>query len=448
MVIVLERDIREGDRQRIVRFLESKGFRTREIQGEEETILGAVGLVPIDTREVELLPGVARVIPISKPYKMASREFKREDTVIPIGPIKVGGGRIVVIAGPCAVESRQQMLEIAWRVRESGAVLLRGGAFKPRTSPYAFQGLGEEGLKYLREAGEATGLPTVTEIVATDQAEMLRDYADVLQIGARNMQNFELLKRVGALGKPVLLKRGMAATIQDLLMAAEYLMAHGSDAVMLCERGIRTFETYTRNTLDLSAIPVVKKLSHLPILVDPSHATGLREKVLPMALAAVAAGADGLTVEVHPDPEQGPLRRAAVAVPGAVREADAGHRGAGPRAGQGGGPPAGADGGLPLPAGRRGRGGGGRARAGGLPGGAGGLQPEDGPPVLPRGQRDGAPRPPSPTCSRPCWTAAASTGCCRWRTRSPARSTRTTTCCCSTRTSASWARSSSASSTT
>ncbi len=304
MVIVLERNIRAEDRQRIDRFLEGKGFRTREIQGEEETILGAVGLVAIDTREVELLPGVARVIPITKPYKMASREFKREDTVVTIGPIKVGGGRIVVIAGPCAVESRQQMLEIAWRVQESGAVLLRGGAFKPRTSPYAFQGLGEEGLKYLKEAGEATGMPTVTEIVSPDQADLLKDYVDVLQVGARNMQNFELLKRVGALGKPVLLKRGMAATIQDLLMAAEYLMAHGTDSVMLCERGIRTFETYTRNTLDLSAIPVVKKLSHLPILVDPSHATGLREKVLPMGLAAVAAGADGLTVEVHTDPEE------------------------------------------------------------------------------------------------------------------------------------------------
>ncbi len=304
MVIVLERGIRAEDKERITRFLEGKGYRIREIQGEEETILGAVGLVSLDAREVELLPGVARVIPITKPYKLASRELKREDTVVPVGPIKIGGGRIVVIAGPCAVESRQQMLETARMVKESGAVLLRGGAYKPRTSPYAFQGLGEEGLKYLKEAGEATGMPTVSEIVSPDQADLLRDYVDVLQVGARNMQNFELLKRVGALGKPVLLKRGLASTIQDLLMAAEYIMAHGSDAVILCERGIRTFETYTRNTLDLSAIPVVKKLSHLPILVDPSHATGIREKVPPMSLAAVAAGADGLTVEVHPDPER------------------------------------------------------------------------------------------------------------------------------------------------
>jgi 3-deoxy-7-phosphoheptulonate synthase len=300
---VLERGIRAEDKAGLIRFLEQKGFRIREIQGEEETILGAVGLVSIDQREVELLPGVTRVIPITKPYKLASREFKREDTVVPVGPIKIGSGRIVVIAGPCAVESREQVMEIACLVRESGAVLLRGGAYKPRTSPYAFQGLGEEGLKYLKEAGQATGLPTVSEIVATEQVEMMRDYVDVLQIGARNMQNFELLKRVGALGKPVVLKRGMAATIQDLLMSAEYLMVHGTDAVILCERGIRTFETYTRNTLDLSAIPVVKRLSHLPILVDPSHATGIREKVLPMGLAAVAAGADGLTVEVHSNPE-------------------------------------------------------------------------------------------------------------------------------------------------
>jgi 3-deoxy-7-phosphoheptulonate synthase len=303
MVVVLEHSIKEQDKRHIVEFLERKGFRIREIQGEEETILGAVGIVPIDQREVELLPGVARVIPITKPYKLASRELKREDTCVAVGPVKIGGPRIAVIAGPCAVESREQVMETARRVRDSGAVILRGGAYKPRTSPYAFQGLGEEGLRLLKEAGEATGMPITSEIVSPEHMGMYSELVDVVQIGARNMQNFELLKKVGTLGKPVLLKRGPAATIEDLLMSAEYLLAHGSDEVILCERGIRTFETYTRNTLDISAIPVVKKLSHLPILVDPSHGTGLREKVLPMALAAVAAGADGLIVEVHPNPD-------------------------------------------------------------------------------------------------------------------------------------------------
>jgi 3-deoxy-7-phosphoheptulonate synthase len=304
MVIVLRRDIRDHEKRDIRKFLEDRGLKVREIIGAEETILGAVGQLRLDPREVELLPGVARVIPISKPYKLASREFKKQDTIVPVGPVKIGGPRIVVVAGPCSVESREQIFETARLVRDSGAVMLRGGAYKPRTSPYAFQGLGEEGLRYLKEAGEAVGMPVVTEIVATDHAALLRDYVDVLQIGARNMQNFELLKRVGTLGKPVILKRGLSATIEEWLMAAEYLLASGADNVVLCERGIRTFETYTRNTLDISAIPVVKKLSHLPVLVDPSHATGIREKVSPMALAAVAAGADGLMVEVHPRPEQ------------------------------------------------------------------------------------------------------------------------------------------------
>ncbi len=303
MVIVLEKNIQEGDKARIRSFLEEKGLTIREIAGVDETILGAVGIAPLDVREVEMLPGVERVIPITKPYKLASREFKKDDTIVPVGTARIGGLRITVIAGPCAVESRDQILECAKIVRDSGAVMLRGGAYKPRTSPYSFQGLGEEGLKYLKEAGEREGLPVVTEIVATEHADMMRDYVDVFQIGARNMQNFELLKRVGALGRPVVLKRGLAARIEDLLMSAEYLLASGTDNVVLCERGIRTFETATRNTLDISAIPVVKKLSHLPILVDPSHATGLREKVPPVALAAVAAGADGLLIEVHPDPE-------------------------------------------------------------------------------------------------------------------------------------------------
>ncbi len=304
MVIVLKKSIADEEKSNLRQFLESKGFKVKEIVGEEETIFGAVGHLTIDIREVEILPGVDHVIPISKPYKLASREFKKEDTIVPVGPLKIGGLRIAVIAGPCAVESREQILESAYMVKECGAVMLRGGAYKPRTSPYAFQGLGEKGIQYLKEAGEATGLPIVTEIVATEHVGIMKEYVDVLQIGARNMQNFELLKKVGALEKPVILKRGIAATIQEWLMAAEYLLAHGADNVILCERGIRTYETYTRNTLDISAIPVVKKLSHLPVIVDPSHATGIRNKVLPMALAAIAAGADGLIVEVHPNPEQ------------------------------------------------------------------------------------------------------------------------------------------------
>ncbi|MBN1981082.1 MAG: 3-deoxy-7-phosphoheptulonate synthase [Chitinivibrionales bacterium] len=304
MVIVLKNSIKPQEKEHIRATLEQKGFTVREIVGQERTIFGAVGAVAMDQRTIEQLAGVEEVIPISKPYKLASREFRRDDTVVSVQKVKIGGGRIAVIAGPCAVESRQQILETAAAVRESGAVMLRGGAFKPRTSPYAFQGMGEEGLQYLKEAGQQYGMPIVSEIVGTQHCELMRDYVDILQIGTRNMQNFELLKKVGALGKPVILKRGMAATIQEWLMAAEYLLAHGADQVILCERGIRTFETYTRNTLDISAIPVIKKLSHLPIIVDPSHATGLREKVLPMALASIAAGADGLIIEVHIDPEK------------------------------------------------------------------------------------------------------------------------------------------------
>ncbi|RPJ08558.1 MAG: 3-deoxy-7-phosphoheptulonate synthase [Spirochaetaceae bacterium] len=304
MIIVLEHDINPSLKEEIRTFLTGRGYTIKEIIGEEETIFGAVGMASVDPLEVEIMPGVKRVIPISSPYKLASREFRHEDTVITVGPVKIGGSRVTVIAGPCAVESRTQIMEIAEILKNSGAVILRGGAYKPRTSPYAFQGLGEEGLKYLKEAGASQGMPVVSEIVSTEHSEMMKDYVDIFQIGARNMQNFELLKKVGAIGKPVLLKRGLAATIQELLMSAEYLLAHGADNVMLCERGIRTFETATRNTLDISAIPVVKKLSHLPILVDPSHATGIREKVPPMALAAVAAGAHGITVEVHAEPDK------------------------------------------------------------------------------------------------------------------------------------------------
>ena len=304
MIVVLEHNAKETDILSLKAFLKEKGFQVHEIVGREETILGAVGITHIDLREVEILPGVARVIPITKPFKLASREFKKEDTIVKVGSIKIGGQRIVVIAGPCAVESREQIIETAKYVKEAGAVILRGGAFKPRTSPYSFQGLGEKGLKYLKEASEITGMPIISEIVSIEHLDMFKEYVDILQIGARNMQNFELLKKVGALGKPVFLKRGLAATINDLLMSAEYLLANGNDSVILCERGIKTFETYTRNTLDLSAIPVVKKLSHLPIMVDPSHGTGIRDKVPPMALASIAAGADGLMVEVHPEPEK------------------------------------------------------------------------------------------------------------------------------------------------
>jgi 3-deoxy-7-phosphoheptulonate synthase len=305
MVIVLKHGIKDSDKQYLKDILAHKGYRIKEIIGEEETIFGAVGVVAnIDVREIEILPGVSKVIPITKPYKLASREFKKEDSVIQIGPVKIGGNRIVVIAGPCAVESRSQMMETAQAVKESGAVILRGGAFKPRTSPYAFQGMGREGLELLKEAGEATGMPVITEIVSTDDVELFRDYADIIQVGARNMQNFDLLKKLGKLGKPILLKRGLAATIQELLMSAEYLLAHGADNIILCERGIRTYETATRNTLDISAIPVIQEQSHLPIVVDPSHATGMREKVSPMALASIAAGADGLSIEVHVDPDK------------------------------------------------------------------------------------------------------------------------------------------------
>ena len=303
MVIVLEKGIREEDKRRIRTFLEKNSLRVNEIAGDEETIFGAVGKVGIDPREVEILPGVQRVIPISKPYKMASREFKRDNTVVNVRGVKIGGNRVSVIAGPCAVESREQIMESAAKAAESGAVMLRGGAYKPRTSPYAFQGMGEEGVKILREAGDAFGLPVVTEIVSAEHIPAMIDYVDVYQIGARNMQNFELLKKVGALGRPVILKRGLSATIEEWLMAAEYLLASGTEDVILCERGIRTYEKATRNTLDLSAIPILRSLTHLPIIVDPSHAVGVRDKVPPMALAAIAAGADGLIVEMHPCPE-------------------------------------------------------------------------------------------------------------------------------------------------
>jgi 3-deoxy-7-phosphoheptulonate synthase len=309
MVIVLKKDITIEEKNHLREFLAQKNFKLNEVVGEEETILAAVGKLAMDPREVEILPGVSRVIPISKPYKMASREFKRDNTIVEIPNsrgqiIRVGGQRVVAIAGPCAVESAEQMMTIAASVAASGAVMLRGGAYKPRTSPYSFQGLGEEGLKYLKAAGEKYGLPVVTEIVSTDFIPVMKDYVDVYQVGARNMQNFELLKKLGALGKPVILKNGLSATIEELLMSAEYLLSSGTDKVILCIRGIRTYEKATRNTLDLSLVPVLRSMTHLPIIVDPSHAVGIRDKIPPMGLAAIAAGADGIIVEVHCCPEK------------------------------------------------------------------------------------------------------------------------------------------------
>jgi 3-deoxy-7-phosphoheptulonate synthase len=310
MIVVLSKSISSHDKEMIRIYLQDRGFKLREQSFGEDPILGATGKGVVDLRELGLLPGVERVAATSKPYELASRETKAEDTIVTVGVsasqplVKIGGSRITVIAGPCAVESREQIMETAAQVRESGAVMLRGGAYKPRTSPYAFQGLGMQGLEFMKAAGEANGMPIVTEVVSPELAVQMNDLTDMFQIGARNMQNFELLKKVGSLKKPVLLKRGPSSTIEEWLMAAEYLLASGTQDVVLCERGIRTFETYTRNTLDISAIPVVKGLSHLPVIVDPSHAVGIRAKVSPAALAAIAAGADGLTVEVHPRPDE------------------------------------------------------------------------------------------------------------------------------------------------
>ena len=304
MILVLKKGITPEETDRLRELLRADNYLIKEIQGVEETIFGVVGTIRKDSRHFETLPGVAKVIPISKPYKLVSRELHPGPSVIQVGDVAIGGDRLVVIAGPCAVEDRKRTLEIARVVRQNGAVLFRGGAFKPRTSPYSFQGLGEEGLKILAEVKAETGMGVVTEMTSPSQADLMVKYVDVVQIGARNMQNFELLKCVGRIGKPVLLKRGLSGTIEEWLMSAEYILSEGNDRVILCERGIRTFERYTRNTLDLTAIPVIKKLTHLPIIIDPSHATGIREKVSPMARAAIAAGADGVIIEVHTEPDK------------------------------------------------------------------------------------------------------------------------------------------------
>ncbi|MGQ9473527.1 MAG: 3-deoxy-7-phosphoheptulonate synthase [Candidatus Caldatribacteriaceae bacterium] len=304
MIIVLRSGATPQEIDEVTKRLKKLGFGVHISQGTERTIIGAIG----DERGVNLeekigvLPFVERVIPILTPYKLTSREFRSQDTMVRVNGVEIGPGKFVLIAGPCAVESEEQVLQTAIRVKEAGGKILRGGAFKPRTSPYSFQGLGEEGLKILARVRELTGLPIVTEALGIEELPLVAEYADMIQIGARNMQNFRLLEAVGRIRKPVLLKRGMMNTIDELLMSAEYILAQGNYQVVLCERGIRTFEPATRNTLDLSCIPIVKKKSHLPILVDPSHGTGRSDLVHSMCLAALAAGADGLLVEVHPNP--------------------------------------------------------------------------------------------------------------------------------------------------
>ena len=304
MIVVLRPGLAEDEIQKVVERIESFGLRAHVSVGKERTIIGAIGdeRLLVD-QTLESFPGVEKVLPILKPYKLVSREFQKTDTVIDVNGKKIGGKRVHIMAGPCSVESREQVLETAIPVKEAGATFLRGGAFKPRTSPYSFQGLGEEGLGHLARARDLTGLPVITEVLDPRDLELVARYTDILQIGARNMQNFKLLTEVGRLKKPVMLKRGISATIQEFLLSAEYIASEGNRQIILCERGIRSYETETRNTLDLSAVPVLKRLSHLPVFVDPSHGTGRWDLVAPMALAGVAAGADGLLIEVHPHPE-------------------------------------------------------------------------------------------------------------------------------------------------
>lgn len=303
MVVVMDVSVSEEQVREVTSRLEEMGFQTHLIRGVSRIVIGAVGNRTVDALSLENLPGVEKVIPIMKPYKLVSREAGGgTGSVVEAGPVAIGGPELAVMAGPCAVESREQLLTAAHLVKQAGATILRGGAFKPRTSPYSFQGLEEKGLELLAEAAAQTGLATVTEVIDRYSLDMAKDYVDILQVGARNMQNFRLLQTVGRSGKAVLLKRGLSATIEEWLMAAEYVMSEGNAKIVLCERGIRTFEPSTRNTLDLSAVSLVKCLSHLPVIVDPSHATGDRRLVGPMSRAAIAAGADGLLIEVHHDP--------------------------------------------------------------------------------------------------------------------------------------------------
>lgn len=305
MIIVMQKNATEDQIKKVCEVVENAGLGVHISKGEDVTIIGVIGdRRKLKDKPLELMEGVEKTVPIVEPYKLASRSFRPEPTVIKVGDALIGSDQFVIMAGPCAVESREQVLETAEIVKSCGAKILRGGAFKPRTSPYSFQGLGEEGLKILAEARERTGLPVVTEVISTEVVKMVSEYADILQIGARNMQNFQLLKEVGKTGKPVLLKRGISATIEEWLNAAEYIMNEGNFQVILCERGIRTYEPMTRNTLDLSAVPILKHISHLPVIVDPSHGTGSWRWVIPMSKAAMAAGCDGLIIEVHPKPEE------------------------------------------------------------------------------------------------------------------------------------------------
>jgi len=305
VVVVLEKNVSEQQIESIIKHLEDFGFDVHKSTGIESIVLGAIGVKPdFDIRNVQILEGVREVHRITEPYKLASRTFRKENTVIQIKDVKIGGQEIVVMAGPCSIESESQIFQLAEIVAKSGAKILRGGAFKPRTSPYSFQGLGEEGLKMMRRAADEHNLLVITEVMQIEQIDLIEKYTDIFQIGARNMQNYPLLNEIGKTSKPVMLKRGLAATIEEWMMSAEYILSKGNKEIMLCERGIRTFETYTRNTFDLSAIPVVHKRSHLPVVADPSHATGYRDQVVPMARAAVAAGTDALMVEIHQDPEK------------------------------------------------------------------------------------------------------------------------------------------------
>jgi 3-deoxy-7-phosphoheptulonate synthase len=304
MIVVMKPGSNQKEIARVLKRIEAVGLTPHLSEGVEHTVIGVLGQVFPELRDsLELLPGVEQVIPVTKPYKLASREFHPLDTLVELDNVVIGGDEVVVMAGPCAIESEEQLFATAHAVKAAGATVLRGGAFKPRTSPYQFRGLGESGLKMLAQAGKETRMPVITEVMSADHVDLVAQYADILQIGARNMQNFVLLDEVGKTKKPVLLKRGPACSIQEWLLAAEYILAQGNDQVILCERGIRTFENYTRNTMDISSIPIIEKVSHLPIIADPSHATGKWYLVPPLALAAVAAGADGLLVEVHPNPD-------------------------------------------------------------------------------------------------------------------------------------------------
>ncbi|MBN2437630.1 MAG: 3-deoxy-7-phosphoheptulonate synthase [Deltaproteobacteria bacterium] len=306
MIILLKKNATQEQIDQVTEWISSAGFKPHLSQGVERTLIGAIGddRGKIHLKSAAFLPGVETVIPILKPYKLASREFREDDTVVRVGDVRIGGGEFIVMAGPCSVESDEQMMECGYVVKKAGARILRGGAYKPRTSPYSFQGMEEEGLKLLKRVGEKMGMPVVTEVMNTTDVDLVETYSDILQIGTRNMQNFALLKKVGRSRRPVLLKRGMMTTIEELLMSAEYILSEGNEQIILCERGIRTFETATRNTLDISAVPVLKELTHLPVIIDPSHASGHARYVIPLTRAAVAVGADGVIVEVHPEPEK------------------------------------------------------------------------------------------------------------------------------------------------